>query len=441
MAAALDAVDPSAAIKGQINLTNDLLSIGENIYNLSGIDRIFLVSFGKASLPMASATIEILGDKLTQGIAIYKSIPSLSTKNYSALIKSKSRFTIFEGSHPVPDESNLFATKNIIELLSTTTRKDLVIILISGGGSALLISPVKNITLKDLQLLTQSLLSCGANINQINCLRKHLSKVKGGLLARLSAPAHIAALILSDVINDPLDVIASGPTVPDPTSFGEALSILGKFDLTIKIPPSILDYLTQGVEGKYPETPKFGDPIFTRVSNTIIGNNKLSCQAAKVQAVAEGYKCFILSTRLQGEARVAGRILGSIAKQITTSKEHIFRPACLIAGGETTVTLTGNGHGGRNQELALASSASLQGLSNTMLITLATDGEDGPTDAAGAVVTGKTLDRGRSLGLDADEFLLRNDSYHYFHPLGDLIITGPTGTNVCDLTLLFLLNS
>jgi hydroxypyruvate reductase len=290
-----------------------------------------------------------------------------------------------------------------------------------------------------LQFLTQRLLSSGANINQINCLRKHLSKVKGGHLASLAAPAQIATLILSDVVSDPLDVIASGPTVPDPTTYTDALSILEKFELKRIIHPSIIYHITQGSEGNYPETPKDGDPIFRRVTNTIIGNNAVASLAAQKQAVNEGFNSYILTSSLQGEAKLIGRSLGSITKQLYLAKDRSPQKTCLIAGGETTVTITGNGLGGRNQELALASSVEIEGLPNTMLITLATDGEDGPTDAAGAVVTGDTLSRGRSIGNDVDDFLERNDGYNFFHPLGDLLKPGRTGTNVCDLTFIFTL--
>ncbi|MBU0512973.1 MAG: DUF4147 domain-containing protein [Chloroflexi bacterium] len=376
--------------------------------------------------------------------------------------------SIFPASHPVPDERSVAGAQKIIDLLSTTTANDLVICLISGGGSALLTSPVAGISLTDLQSLTSALLACGATINEINTLRKHLSRVKGGQLARWIAPARSATLILSDVVGDPLDVVASGPTVPDSSTYADALAVVDKYNLGAQIPPAIMTHLQSGANGNIPETPKPGDPVFKRAENSIIGNNLQAAQAAIEQAKAEGFNTLLLTTSLQGEARAAGRMLAAVARQIAATGDPIPRPACIVAGGETTVTLSlphpqplsqgergvflplplgapfgddkGRGEGGlggRNQELALAAVSELAGLPDVMLIALATDGDDGPTDAAGAVVTGETLARARELGLDPAEFLARNDSYHFFEPLGDLLKPGPTQTNVCDLTFIF----
>lgn len=442
LAAAINAVDPGFAVRYHLHYDQDFLIAGSKRYDLKEFQRVFLIGFGKASVPMAQATVEILGDTITQGILVTKSI-------HSAFPITNSQFTILKGSHPIPDQSCLDAAQQIVGLLSTTSKKDLMICLISGGGSALLTLPVPGITLEDLRTFTESLLACGANINEINCLRKHLSQIKGGQLARLAAPAQVLTLILSDVIGDPLDVIASGPTVPDPTTFSDALGILAKYSLLNQIPTSISNHLKSGAYGEIPETPKPGALIFENVQNMIIGNNLQAAQAAIDQAKREAFNTHLLTTSLQGEARNVGQALAEIVKEVVTAAKPIQRPACIIAGGETTVTLfspsslmgrKGNGEvykGGRNQELALAAVRDLAGLKDVMLVTLSTDGEDGPTDAAGAVVTGGTLYRAQSLGINPDDFLARNDSYHFFDSLGDLLKIGSTQTNVNDLSFLF----
>jgi hydroxypyruvate reductase len=322
-------------------------------------------------------------------------------------------------------------------LLADVNEDDLVICLISGGGSALLVSPVPGISLSELQVLTKVLLAGGASIDEINTLRKHLEQLKGGGLARLACPASLITLILSDVVGDPLDVIASGPTVPDPTTFADAWNILERYNLVDRIPSPLVHHLQNGCRGKLPDTPKPGDPLFNKIQNVIIGNNRQAAVAAIHQAEVEGLNCMLLTTYLQGEARQAGRFLAAIARQVVESGAPIPRPACIVAGGETTVTLIGDGLGGRNQELALAAVSDLAGQDQIALIALATDGGDGPTDAAGAIVTGRTLERARAIGLEPAHFLANNDAYHFFDPLGDLIRTGPTQTNVTDLAFLF----
>ncbi len=355
-----------------------------------------------------------------------------------------SRCQILEAGHPVPDERGLQATRRIKEILTTAGEEDLVICLISGGGSALMTSPAEDLTLNDLKALTSVLLACGATINQINALRKHLDTVKGGELARLTAPATLVTLILSDVVGDPLDVIASGPSVPDTSTFEEAFQVLERYEILEKIPEPVLRHLSRGRSGKLAETPKPGDPIFERVSNTVIGSNRRAALAALKKAQEEGFHTLLLTTFLQGEARQAGRILASIAREINTSGQPTPRPACIVVGGETTVSLFRAPNepderrlGGRNQELALAAVKDLSLVDGIVLVTLATDGGDGPTDAAGAVVTGETAEKARQAGLDPDEFLLRNDSYHFFEALDDLLKPGPTQTNVNDLAFIF----
>ncbi|KPL07576.1 glycerate kinase [bacterium SM23_57] len=430
LAAALDAVDPITAVNNHLARRDEELLISNKQYNLKDYERVFIVGFGKASIPMSQAAIEILGDHFTSGIAITKSFPPQFHNFHPNL-------SIIKASHPIPDESCQISANQIIELLTKTTERDLVIFLISGGGSALLTAPTPDVELGDIIELTKTLLDCGASIDEINTVRKHLSLVKGGGLARLAAPSQVVALILSDVVGDPLDMIASGPTIADPTTFDDALSILNKYQIISHLPETIIDHLTRGKNGEIPETPKAGDPIFRKTQNSIIGNNFQAAQAAIKQAGFYGLNTLLLTTSLEGEARHAGHFLASIARQIDATGDPVQRPACVVAGGETTVTITGGGKGGRNQELALSTVVKMAGLDGAFLITLATDGEDGPTDAGGAVVVGDSLSRAQLKGLDPIEFLSRNDSYHFFDLLGDNLKPGSTSTNVGDLTFIF----
>ena len=432
--AALNAADPAKAVCHYVQRDGDQLTIDGQVYALAAYRRIWLVGAGKAGASMARAVADILRDRLDGGVIIVK-------EGYADLsgFKNLTGLQIVEASHPLPDGRGLRATQAIIELLHACEPDDLVICLISGGASALLTAPVKDVSLADLQALTRLLLACGANINEINTLRKHLDQVKGGQLARLAQPAKIAALILSDVVGSPLDVIGSGPTVPDSTSFADAYAVLERYGLLDQAPPSIVDYLQLGCRGGVPETPKTEDPLFSRVQNVIVGSNLQAAEAARRQALTEGFNAMLLTTYLQGEARHAGRWLAAIARQIVTTGQPLPPPACLVVGGETTVTLVGDGLGGRNQEIALGAVADLTDLPGVLLLTLATDGGDGPTDAAGAVVTGETLQRAAQLGLYPGDYLMRNDAYNFFKALGDLFVTGPTGTNVNDLAFLFVI--
>ena len=313
-----------------------------------------------------------------------------------------------------------------------------MIALISGGGSALMMLPVPGVSLEDIQRLTSGLLACGATINEMNTLRKHLDQIKGGGLARMASPASLATLILSDVVGNPLDVIASGPTVPDTSTFADAWGILEHYNIVAQVPMPIQNHLQNGLAGKAAETLKPGDPTFAHVENVIIASNAQAAQAALETARMEGLNTLLLTTYMQGEAREIGRAMAAIGREMAASKQPLRRPACIIAGGETTVTLRGEGKGGRNQELALATVADLAGLEHVVLVALATDGGDGPTDAAGAVVTGATLEQAQSLGLDPADFLARNDAYRFFDALDDLLRPGPTNTNVNDLTFVFV---
>ena len=426
LAAAINAVEPGAAVNRHMSRIGSKLTIAGKTYDLDAYQRVLVFGFGKASVPMCNAAMSMLGERFSKGVAITK----------TAATSEHPRLEVFTAGHPVPDESGVRAAKRILDILANTETDDLVIFLISGGGSALLTAPANGISLDDVQATTEVLLATGAEITAINTVRKHLSEVKGGNLARHAHPAETVALILSDVIGDPLDMIASGPTVPDPSTYAQALEIIQGKEM---IPRSVREHLQQGAEGEIPETPKPGDPLFADVTNGLIGNNHRAAQAAARQASEEGFNSLLLTTRLQGEARTIGPVLAAIGQQIVASDEPVPRPACLVAGGETTVTLSQNpGLGGRNQEVALSTVSDLAGLENVLLVTLATDGDDGPSDAAGAVVSGETLGRARALGLDPAGFLARNDSYHFIEPLGDLLRPGPTKTNVNDLNFIFV---
>jgi hydroxypyruvate reductase len=431
---ALQAANPALATQRAIRRDGNRLIIQDQIFDLQTVGRLFVIAIGKASLPMTQAIAGILGNRLERAIVLVKE--GYYCAEYFENLQEQ--VSVYEAGHPIPDERGVQASLKILKLLEDTTSEDLVICLISGGGSALLTAPVEGITLQELQSMTEAMLECGATIFEINPVRKHLEKLKGGQLAQYAAPARVVSLILSDVVGNPLDVIASGPTVPDPSTYQEALQVLERYQLVTNLPASIITHLREGADGIHPETPKPGNPTFDYVSNLIIGSNRLACQAALAKARQLGFNSIILTTYLQGEARQAGKFIAAIAREIEAAQQPVARPACLIVGGETTVTIRGKGYGGRNLEVALGAVADLAGLNNVILITLATDGGDGPTDAAGAIVSSETLDRARKLGLDPTDYLARNDSYHFFEPLGDLLKPGPTQTNINDLTFLFV---
>jgi hydroxypyruvate reductase len=371
---------------------------------------------------MTRAVVDLLGPRLHAGLVVTKHKPETLIPGVE----------IIEGGHPIPDERSLDAGKQVEELVSSLSADDLLICLISGGGSALVTSPVYGVSLEDLQTLTTSLLECGARIDELNILRRQLDEFKGGGLAKMAAPAQVVSLILSDVVGNSLETIASGPTAPDPTTAEDALAVLERYKLVKRTPPSIVKALKQ--RKKTPENDK---NLYSRIQNIIIGNNLTAAQAALKQAEDEGFHPYLLRTDLLGEARDAARDLSIQLRWAWKMGDPEPRPACIVAGGETTVTIQGNGRGGRNTELALASVSELADFPDVMLVTLATDGEDGDTDSAGAVVTGETWRQGIALDMNASEFLNRNDSYSYFERLDDLLRPGPTGTNVNDLTFLF----
>ncbi len=428
LSAALAAVDPINAVKRHMFLRGDELRIGARIYHLKKYRNIYVIGGGKAGGSMAKAAEEILGGRLTAGL--------INTK-YGYLAETRV-VRINEAGHPIPDAAGMTGATEMVKLASRASHHDLVICLISGGGSALMTLPVEGITLADMEALTAALLRCGATINEINTIRKHLSQIKGGNLSRLAYPAEVVSLILSDVVGNPLDVIASGPTVPDSSTFAQAYGIVERYGLLDELPPSIVQHLRRGKEGMIPETPKEGDPVFAKTHNLIIASNEVAAQAAMGGAEDLGFHTMLLSTFLEGEAREVAHLFSAVAKEILHSGQPLARPACVVAGGETTVTIRGEGKGGRNQELALAAGIQIEGLDEAVIVALATDGTDGPTDAAGAIADGSTIQRARDKGLSASDYLDNNDSYHFFEALGDLIITGPTNTNVNDLTFVLV---
>lgn len=429
--AALAAVDPDAAVRRALTLDGSTLHVTglEEGIDLDCVQRLVVVGAGKASLPMVRATEAVLGDRISDGLVITK---------YDHLEDPLPRRVIMaEASHPLPDEHGVRNTARLVRRLDGLCERDLVICLISGGGSALMTLPVTGVELSHLEQLNGLLLAAGAPIEQINAVRKHVSRVKGGQLAEMAAPARVLSLILSDVVGNPLDVIASGPTAPDSTSFSDALEVLRRHDLLQRAPRPVVEHLRAGAAGTLPDTPGAErEAIWSRVHNCIIGSNEQAAEAAACRAEELGLRSLVLSTFVQGEAREVARVHAAMLKELALRGGPLPRPACLIAGGETTVTIRGDGKGGRNQELALAAALDLAGLPDVLLVALATDGGDGPTDAGGAIVDGTTVARGAAAGLSARDHLERNDAYPYFAALGDLLVLGPTGTNVNDLTLL-----
>ena len=372
---------------------------------------------------MALAMEELLDARISAGAVVVKYGHGLPLKTV----------VIIEAGHPIPDQSGLNGARRIVELLQRSDERGLIFFLISGGGSALLPFPADGLSLADKQQTTETLLKSGATIGEVNALRKHLSRLKGGQLAKLAAPARLISLVLSDVVGDSLEAIASGPTVPDSSTYGDCLQIVRRYGLRSQIPAAVIAYLERGAKGEIEETPKPSSAIFESVQNVLIGSNRMAVAAASRRAEEHGYHTMILSDSLEGESRVVAQSLSTLVKEIARTNHPVSRPACLISGGETTVTVRGDGLGGRNQELALAAAIEIDGLENVVVLSAGTDGTDGPTDAAGGIIDGSTLARGRANSIDATSYLRRNDSYHFLQTTNDLLITGPTLTNVMDL--------
>jgi len=439
----LDRVDPAAMVRSCLRVEGGergetlvlRTELEEASYALSGYDRILVTGMGKAGARMALGVEEVLGARIAGGVVAVK----------AGHIEALGRIRLAEASHPVPDESSTRAAAQVLELARGIDERCLVIVLISGGGSSILCAPAPGISLEDKAETTRLLLASGATIQEVNCVRKHLSAVKGGRLAAAFAPATILALVLSDVIGDDLDAIASGPTVPDPTTWKDAWSVIERYRLSGRLPTRVEGLLRGGAEkrpGAAPDTPKPGDAAFARSRTILLGTNRLALMAAETRARELGYRTLLLTSRLTGEAREAAHLFLGIGKDIAASGFPLARPACVIAGGETTVTLRGKGKGGRNQEMALSFLAALRKApkdgEGLMFLAASTDGSDGPTDAAGAFAHAAMLDLAAAKGLEAEDYLARNDSYAFFDRIGGLLRTGPTNTNVCDIQVLLV---
>jgi glycerate 2-kinase len=426
-AAALQAADAGEALRRHLSFERGVLRAGDTRLRLSEFDRIFVVGAGKAAAPMARAVEGVLGASHIAG--------GLVSVKHGHAKPAPTRIQVHESGHPIPDRPGVEAAHQTEMLLREANARDLVLVLISGGASALLPSPAPPLTLRDKQRTTDLLLRAGADIFELNAVRKHLSGLKGGRLAALAYPATVVSLLLSDVIGDPLDVIGSGPTAPDPSTYGDALRSIAKYSLTRKVPGVVFHHLEQGARGNLPETPKPRDPLFQNVHNVLVGSNRQALRAAAEKAKALGYRPLLLSSTMRGETREVAGVHAEVVREILSFAHPAKPPLCLLSGGETTVTVKGPGKGGRNQEFALASAIQLRGSPNWLVLSAGTDGTDGPTDAAGAVADGTTVARATSTGCPPQQHLQANDSYPVFQSIKDLVTTGPTGTNVMDIHL------
>jgi glycerate-2-kinase len=425
---ALKAVDPYNLVFEQIKRKENILSIqSEFDLDLNKFNNIYLLGIGKGVAPMARAVAKVLDNDLTSGDIIVK-------YGHGQAID---KINVYEAGHPIPDENTLKFTNIALSNIKNLTDKDLVFVLLTGGGSALFEKLPDSVSLKDLQSINSALLESGATINEINCVRKHISYIKGGQLARLIYPANVVTLALSDVVGDNLSVIASGPTTPDETTFSDAIRIIKKYKLEAKIPGSIAEVLNDGVRGKIAETPKMSDAIFNSVTNIVIGSNIVALKAAKAKSETLGFNSLILTSMMQGEVGELSKVLEAMIREIQNSNIPLQKPACLLVGGEPTLKVTGKGKGGRNQELALQILVK-QIEKPYLFLSCGTDGTDGPTDAAGAIVTNSTMQKAGLLDLNPLQYLKNNDSYNFFSPLRDLIKTGPTRTNVMDIMIVLI---
>jgi glycerate 2-kinase len=426
--AALAAVEPRACTARALGREGERLHIGGRAYDLREVRNLYVVGCGKAGAPMAQAVEDELGDRVTGGVVVVKEGHTAPTHTVR----------LVEAGHPLPDARSVAGARAVVDLAGQAGERDLVLVLISGGGSALLTLPAPGLTLEDLQSLTELLLRCGATINEMNTLRRHCSAVKGGQLARHIAPARAVGLILSDVVGNPLDTIASGPLVPDPTTFADAWAVIERYGLTADLPAAVRAHLQAGLHCEIPDTPKPGDAVFEGVQVDIVGDNASAAERGAQAAAAAAYHSQVFSTFVEGEAREVARVVAALAKEVVRHNRPLATPACLILGGETTVTLRGNGTGGRNQEMALAAALALEGWPQVTVVALGTDGNDGPTDAAGGIVDGGTVARARGAGLDPLAHLQHNDAYPLLRATNDLLLTGPTNTNVNDLIFVFV---
>ena len=435
--AALAEVAPENLIRRSVVRKADTLFVQEKRYELSAYENIYLIAFGKAAPAMAASLMDILGKRVQAGLVVALPGQQISLPGIKVL----------EAPHPLPDERSLDAGREILALARAAGQKDLVVILLSGGGSAQVCLPLAGISFEDKRYITQELMFRGADIAELNIVRKHLSAIKGGCLAEGAYPAEVVNLVISDVIGDDLEAIASGPAHWDSSTFGDALGVLQKYDLWDNAPQSIRDIISGGRNGKLPDMLKKNDRVFKKVSSFIIGNNAMALGAARLKAERLGFKTIILTSADRGEVRMAAKIYVSLFVNLALSGKKLEQPLCFLSGGELTVHVKGPGKGGRNQEFVLAvlseigrhtESGPLSGR-DWLVASLGTDGIDGNTEAAGAWATPVTTQKSRDLGLNIQDYLDGNDSYHFFQKAGGLIVTGPTGTNIMDLRI-FLMN-
>ena len=424
----LDAVDARKSVGRVIARNGEELVIGKRRYDLRRYDRLVVLGAGKAAASMAQAVEQRLGSRLQGGFVVVKHGHVVPTR----------QIVVAEAGHPIPDRSGQRAAARLCAMASELSRRDFLIVLLSGGASSLLPAPVAGITLADKQQTTQELLRCGASIREVNTVRKHLSRIKGGRLAEMTK-ATIVTLILSDVLGDDLSAIASGPTVADPTTYQEAVATLKRYRIWRAVPQRVRRHLDRGCQGLASETPKPGSSLFRRVHHHIVGNNDAAVKTVARVAREAGLRTLLYKPALSGEARDEGQRFGLLAKNIVQAGTPLQKPCCVVAGGETTVTVTGRGRGGRAQEFAAAAALEIAGLAKVWVVAIGTDGTDGPTDAAGAIVGGNTMARAQRLSVDLKGALQRHNTYAALKRLHQLIITGPTGTNVNDLYLLLVL--
>ncbi|HHP7234423.1 MAG TPA: glycerate kinase [Desulfobacterales bacterium] len=428
--AGLQAVDPQAAIQRCCRLETDgRLQIAAAQCRLSDFDRIRVIGFGKAAAVMSQAMEALLQERIEAGLVVVK-------YGHGAPLQ---RVEVLEAGHPVPDENGEEGARRILALAESAGKRDLLVCLISGGGSALLPLPAPGLTLADKQKVSRILIDCGADIHEINAIRKHLSAIKGGLLARAAYPARLITLVLSDVVGDDLDVIASGPCSADTSTFSDCLDIIDHYGIGRSLPAAVIEHLQAGAAKTVPETPKFDDPAFSRCTHHIIGSNIDALEAARDQAEAMGYQPLVLSSMIEGDTVQAAGFHAAVIREIIRTGQPLTAPACILSGGETTVVVRGDGLGGRNQEFALAIAPCIAGIDHPVVVLSAgTDGTDGPTDAAGAIVDAGTVSRAAALGLHVRDYLRRNDAYRFFQQTGELLITGPTHTNVMDMRVILV---
>jgi glycerate-2-kinase len=425
--AGVRSVLPEKLITGVMKLEGSLLNIGEHKLELDSIRNIYVIGAGKASAAMGHYVETVLGNRITGGHIVVK-------YGYSCKLK---RIIVTEAGHPVPDSSGFKATEEIIRISEKASDNDLVICLISGGGSALMADLPDGLLPEELYIVNNLLIRCGATINEINCVRKHLSLVKGGQLTRIVNPAKLVTIIISDVVGNPLEVIASGPTVPDPSTFSDALKIIEKYKLATDITSGVMNYLKNGSLGNHPESAKPGDPMFSGTLNILAGTNQIALNAAKSQASVLGFNTYIIDAELHGDVENICESVLNTAMSFKNNNE-ILKPVCLLYGGETTIKVGGEGTGGRNQHLALSAAIRLRNIPFITLLSAGTDGTDGPTNAAGAVVDSDTVRRALSLNEDPEKYIYEYNSYNFFKRVGDHIVTGPTFTNVMDILIILI---